>query len=143
MENQEIYSFKFIDFKSKSNPRTLRKSVVSCSVKSRQLAFSVPMSDELKEWGVKYFRLAYNELTEDVAFVLLKEDPTHKAIPVLIKKDRRANGLGNVLVCNSSMFKTLVELLKLDMNENFYLELSDNQSKRDDVKFYTVTLTEK
>ena len=62
------------------------------------------------------------------------------------KRDKRREfdvAPSNLSANSKKMFDALITLLKLDRGSNFYLELSDNQSKRDDLKFYTVSLTER
>ena len=146
MTTEDIRSFSFVDIGSTKTKVMLPEKVVSCNVKNNSICFSTLLSRKLYDAGFKYFRMAYNQITEEIAFVLSKTDVDGMCITLTEKRDKRREfdvAPSNLSANSKKMFDALITLLKLDRGSNFYLELSDNQSKRDDLKFYTVSLTER
>ena len=135
--------YRFVDTTSKHS--TIRASLPENRVRVHKkpnynvVVFSTRLHDEFIKDGIKSLRLAENKYTGDLAFVLTDQlDPG--AHPLRLHKvGAKGAKRSAIQVASKPLVDKLCEVLGADKDANsFDIELSVNNSVRQNVKFYTI-----
>ena len=138
MKELAPFDYEFVDTVRKYNGgrRTLPDNAVSVSsTKSfRALRFPKNASKAILCAGCKSMRLAYSGLTGAYAFVFLPDNSGHA---VRVDKMKRIKS-PRVIIASTEIVKILSRRYGKKEGDTFRLKMSENESKRGDVVFFTI-----
>lgn len=98
--------------------------------------FSALLNKQFNERGIKAMRVAYNSITEEVAFVFDNNLAAKGALRLISKDKTKETTTG--CVSSRQLCMTLAEKFGFQLGDSRRLRLSKNLSKRPDVMFFTV-----